>query len=259
LLLFQSAEETGKGARGVLDSEILNQFNIEWAFALHNMPGYEPGSVICRSGNFTPAVESLCIELHGKTSHAGEPEKGINPAKVVSGIIDFFDQINEPDPASSAYFLATPIQIQMGGEAFGTSAGEAQIKYTFRAWENAFFISRKREIEQKIVEICHQESDLKWHFSWREPFTANRNHPESFEIIKQTAIENNFTFIEKKEPLTWGEDFGLFTEKYKGAMFGLGAGIDHPALHNPEYDFPDTLISPGIRMYIGIINTILND
>jgi metal-dependent amidase/aminoacylase/carboxypeptidase family protein len=38
-----------------------------------------------------------------------------------------------------------------------------------------------------------------------------------------------------------GEDFGLFTQHYPGAMFGLGSGTD--SLHNPDYDFPDDIIT----------------
>jgi hypothetical protein len=32
--------------------------------------------------------------------------------------------------------------------------------------------------------------------------------------------------MEKDNPFTWGEDFGLFTQHYPGAMFGLGSGTD---------------------------------
>ena len=38
---------------------------------------------------------------------------------------------------------------------------------------------------------------------------------------------------------------------------GPGAGIDHPALHNPDYDFPDDLIPLGINMFAEIIRRIL--
>ena len=75
--------------------------------------------------------------------------------------------------------------------------------------------------------------------------------------MKQAAIKNNLKYIEKKEPLTWGEDFGVFTELYNGAMFGIGAGIDHSSLHNPDYDFPDEIIQSGIKMYLSILNEIL--
>jgi metal-dependent amidase/aminoacylase/carboxypeptidase family protein len=55
-------------------------------------------------------------------------------------------------------------------------------------------------------------------------------------LIKTAVKENQFELMENNFYL--GEDFGLFTQHYPGAMFGLGSGTDSPALHNPDYDFP---------------------
>jgi len=258
LLLFQSAEETGQGAQTLLDSGFLKNYDIDSAFALHIMPGYNQGAIICKAGNFTPAVESLSIELIGKTSHAAEPEKGINPARSVANIITFISSIEEPDKDSHNYFLATPIQIQMGEEAFGTSAGHAIITYTFRAWDNSYLKRKKHDIEDRVHEIIKEQTGIEVRLSWSESFKANINHPEACSLIKKAASINDFSYIDKQEPLTWGEDFGLFTEVYKGAMFGIGAGTNYPALHNPDYDFPDELIQPGIKMFMTIADQILN-
>jgi len=40
-------------------------------------------------------------------------------------------------------------------------------------------------------------------------------------------------------------------------MFGLGAGETAPALHNPDYDFPDGLIGSGGAMFRRIITQLL--
>jgi metal-dependent amidase/aminoacylase/carboxypeptidase family protein len=59
-------------------------------------------------------------------------------------------------------------------------------------------------------------------------------------------------------PFKWGEDFGLFTQKYKGAMFGLGAGMKTPALHNPDYDFPDEITTTGIQQFYTILKETIS-
>lgn len=63
-------------------------------------------------------------------------------------------------------------------------------------------------------------------------------------------------WIEK--PFRWSEDFGNFTNSYKGALWGLGAGTGHPSLHNFNYDFPDEIIETGIEIFSGILNSIYN-
>jgi hypothetical protein len=42
-------------------------------------------------------------------------------------------------------------------------------------------------------------------------------------------------------------------------MFGLGAGLDHAALHNPDYDFPDELIKTGSVLFHTITRNILKN
>ena len=51
-------------------------------------------------------------------------------------------------------------------------------------------------------------------------------------------------------PMRASEDFGRFGDHAKAAMMLLGAGEDGPALHNPDYDFPDALIAPGAGAFI---------
>ena len=53
------------------------------------------------------------------------------------------------------------------------------------------------------------------------------------------------------EPFRWSEDFAHFLRTTPGALFGLGAGDSHAALHTPDYDFSDepddrwTAVSPA--------------
>lgn len=66
LLLFQPAEENGTGSKAVLDTKVLEYYQIDKAFALHNIPGYPLHAVLCKEGSFTCAVVSVSITLTGK-------------------------------------------------------------------------------------------------------------------------------------------------------------------------------------------------
>lgn len=247
LLLFQSSEETGKGAQAILNSLFLKKYTITHVFALHNVPGYPFGSIICKPGAFTPSVESLDAHLIGNESHAGVPEKGVNPAMTIAKIIQYFDGLHRPN--NNNHFLTTPIQIKMGKPAYGTSAGNATISYTIRGNDPVHFKQQKENISQEIQKITKQTTGLKVSLEWKEAFEANTNNLASYKAIKKAADENEFPFLEKKNPFSWGEDFGSFTQQYPGAMFGLGAGESTPELHHPAYDFPDGLIEKGIAMF----------
>lgn len=77
VLLFQPAEETGEGAYAVLNDEKFAQIKPDYVFALHNLPGFMAGSVVVKPGIFAAASKGMIIKLHGKTSHASEPETGL--------------------------------------------------------------------------------------------------------------------------------------------------------------------------------------
>jgi metal-dependent amidase/aminoacylase/carboxypeptidase family protein len=59
---------------------------------------------------------------------------------------------------------------------------------------------------------------------------------------------------EAEEPFAWSEDFGQFTDRFPGAFFGLGSGKEQPPLHASNYNFPDELISTGVRLFLSIID-----
>jgi amidohydrolase len=256
LLFFQSAEETGAGARGAIESGIFDQFSIDYAFALHNMPSFPMGAILAKEHQFTPCVESGNFELIGKTSHASEPQKGINPALAIAEIINYFESLIDADKSSKTYFLCTPIHIDMGEKAYGTSAGKATIGYTFRTWENDKFDTMKRQIEHNITQIAHKHN-LSLVSNWVETFNANTNHPEAYQHIKKAASLLSMDIIDLEKPFEFGEDFGLFTKKYKGAMFGIGSGINQPPLHNADFDFPDELIEIGSSMFYQLSHQLL--
>ena len=253
-LVFQPAEENGEGAKAILSDEKWNQIHPDYILALHNVPGFPLHSVICKEGFFTPSVKSIIIKLDGKTSHAAEPERGINPAMAVSKIISAAHDL-ESRAYNKQLKLITPIQINLGEEAYGISAGYADLKFNIRAWDDNVLDSLIDNFVEQI-KIIAQSEKLKLKIDFTQFFSANVNDPILVEEIRKAALSNNLEIINLEFPFKWGEDFGLFTQKYSGALFGLGAGEETPALHNPDYDFPDELIDTGISMFVTLVNQL---
>lgn len=255
-LLFQPAEETGEGAKLVSDDA---KFDIQpdYVFAFHNIPGYKKGTIVLKEGLFSAAVSSIIIKLIGRTAHAAEPEMGENPSLAISEIINYADKLNNNKPEVGDFRVLTPVHINMGTTAYGVSAGEGELHYTLRCWNNEELRKLENNLIVKTNEIA-KRNKLKTEQQSLQTFYANNNSKEANDFVKQSALELNYAIEEKKQPFKWGEDFGFFTSKYKGCMFGIGAGEDHPALHNPDYDFPDEIIETGVNMFYQITQQILN-
>ena len=256
-LLFQPSEENGKGAEQVLNDQYFKTLQIDYVFALHNLPGFPSHEVVTKQGEFTSNVKSVIIKLKGKTAHAAEPEKGHNPAIPIARIIQYSDERTNNNPSSKDFFLITPIHVNMGKLAYGTSAGYGEVHLTIRSWSTQLMEAECNKLEGQIETICRAEH-INSETVWLEEFYANINNAEAVSFISSAAEENQLSTHELAGPFKWGEDFGLFTQQFKGAMFGLGAGKDIPALHNPDYDFPDEIIPTGVAMFHSIIKKALN-
>lgn len=255
VLLFQPSEENGRGAQSVLEDSSFKELNIDYAFALHNLPGFTKQEIVVKKNEFTSNVKSVVITLDGKTAHAAEPEKGFNPANAIAKILHFIKQETKNTPEDSDFFLATPVHITMGEKAYGVSAGYGEVHLTLRSWNTSLMNEKQQKIEQLLQKLEEKEK-LNINTSWFEEFYANKNDKEAVDYIKKAATKQKLSINEITTPFKWGEDFGLFTQQFKGAIFGLGAGKDTPALHNPDYDFPDKVTVTGAQLFYNILKEV---
>lgn len=261
-LLFQPAEETGKGAEAVLADPVFagihpdrvspDRVSPDRVFALHNLPGYEAGVIVCKPGPFTASVLSLIVTFTGAVSHSAEPEKGLNPAYLMAEFMLQTQQMQHPDPQADTFRLITPIYTTMGSTSYGVSAGYGEIHLTLRT-RSARQMDVLTDLLTERLTRLSAESGIAVATRYTEAFVANENSPDAVEQIRECAQTLGYSYVEKQEPFKWGEDFGLFTQTFTGAMFGIGNGLHSPALHNDDYDFNDNLIEPAARLFLALI------
>ena len=256
VLLFQPEEETGQGAEKVINDKAFNRIRPDYAFALHNLPGYEKKAIVYKEGPFAAASKGMIIRLQGASSHAAHPEQGHTPAPMMTKLIDGLMAIAKNKKNFKDFTLLTVIHAKLGEIAFGTTPGKAVVMATLRTYldEDMEVLTEKAE---KLAHELSKEYDIKIEISYTEVFPATNNHTEVTEIIEKASKLSEAKLLSIKEPFRWSEDFGHFTANYKGALFGLGSGKDHPSLHNNDYDFPDEIIKTGIRMFYHITQQIL--
>jgi amidohydrolase len=256
ILLFQPAEENAAGAKLILNDPKFKPIQPEYIFALHNIPGYNKGSVIVKKGVFASASQGLIIKLVGKTSHAAHPDKGKNPVLAMTAIIEELSKIPTITTSEQNNALITIIHVKLGEIAFGTSPGDAVIMATFRAQHNEVMQRISEEAENLVKKIA-EAYQLEYTIKWVEQFPALQNDDECVDTIRSASKILNKEIVTINEPFLWSEDFSFFTQEHKGAMFGIGSGVHHPQLHNPDYDFPDDIIDVGVCLFQEIIRKIV--
>jgi hippurate hydrolase len=75
-LIFQPAEEWGRGALAMLDDGLLERFPFEEIYGLHNWPGIAAGRFETTPGPAMSAEDNFEIVISGMGGHASRPQAG---------------------------------------------------------------------------------------------------------------------------------------------------------------------------------------
>lgn len=252
ILLFQPAEETGEGAQAVINDPLFQGLKIDTAFALHNLPSFAKHQIVIKRDCFASASLGLKLIFDGKTSHASQPDKGNNPQKVVTTLLDAFQKKYENLCNDKHHTILTVTHVVVGEETFGVTPGHAEIWLTLRSQDD----SALRQLTESTIalsEYVAQEFKLKFSHSIHEDFVATMNSDKLTDIVEKSAQELRLSVNKINTPFPWSEDFGRFGSICPVCLFGLGCGLKHEPLHSPSYDFEDEIIDTGVDMFEKII------
>ncbi|MBR6775603.1 MAG: amidohydrolase, partial [Bacteroidales bacterium] len=238
ILLFQPAEETGEGAKAVINDPQFRDLKIDAAFALHNLPSYAKHQIVLKKDCFASASLGLKLIFDGKTSHASQPEKGNNPQIVVTTLLDAFQRKYENLKKDKHHTILTITRVVIGEETFGVTPGHAEIWMTLRSQDDKA-LQNLTESTIGLCEYISKEYRLNFSHSIHEDFAATMNSGYNTEIVRQAARDLKLSVNEIKEPFPWSEDFGRFGNICPICLFGLGCGLEHEPLHSPRYEFED--------------------
>lgn len=256
ILLFQPAEENGAGAAAVIADEKFSQLDPEYVFALHNFPGIPQGQVALAAGPANCASRGVKIALTGKTAHASQPETGTSPMLAVSTLMPALLGLGGEQKLDAHFKMVTITHARMGEPAFGVAPGEAEIYATLRTLTDNGMHELVGAAEE-LVRTTSQRYGLTHDIAYADIFRHCENHPDAVAHLESALNAEQIAYSGEGLPMRGSEDFGRFGDQAKSAMFLLGAGEDQPALHNPDYDFPDDLIPAGTRIFARVVEQML--
>lgn len=252
VLIFQPAEETGQGAIAYRADPKFAEIAPDYVFSLHNLPGLAQGDVLLCEGPANCASRGMKIVLTGKTSHAAAPQDGISPAAALAALMPQLAELGRGGPLDAEFALTTVTHANLGEPTFGVAPGRAELWVTLRTVADARMQKLMNEAEALVARVTTDQG-LGYEISYEDVFESCVNAPEAVEVLNRACVETNVTCTLTSSPQKFSEDFGQFGKGAKSAMFWLGSGMDHPQLHNPDYDFPDALIPVGTGIFLAAI------
>jgi hippurate hydrolase len=247
-LIFQPAEEGGRGAFRMLEEGLLDRFPFDEIYGYHNWPMLPRGTFAICEGPMLAAADIFRIELTGKGGHAAMPHHTRDVVPAAAQLVLALQTLvsRETDPLASA--VITVANLNAGTGAFNVIGSAATLTGTVRT-----FISEVRDaIERRMKEMAEGIA-LSYQITATVEYTrlldATINHPESTGHARAAAAtiagEAN---VQELTPVMGGEDFGGFLLERPGAFMAIGQAEPDPAsphshgVHTPFYDFNDAII-----------------
>ena len=256
VLMFQPAEENGAGAAAVIADPKFAEIAPDLAFSLHNRPGIPLGHIRLSEGAANCASRGLKVVLTGETSHASTPEFGVSPMLAVAKLMPALTALGRGGALDEGYALVTVTHAAMGEPAFGIAPGRAEIWATLRTVTDAQMGGLCARAEA-LVQDAAQASGLAVAMDYHDVFHDCVNNAEAVAHLRQAFDDEGLPHGLSEGPSRGSEDFGLFGQGAKSAMFILGSGENTPNLHNPDFDFPDDIIAPGARAFMRTLRNLL--
>jgi hippurate hydrolase len=112
--LFQPAEETADGARGMVEDGLADVLgHVDVAMAQHVLP-FSAGTVGTRPGPALSAADSLRITLHGRGAHGSMPQAAVDPVVLAAMIVVRLQTVVAREVAPGDTAVVTVGSIQAG-------------------------------------------------------------------------------------------------------------------------------------------------
>lgn len=258
----QPAEETGSGARGMIEDGALEDPAPEVFFAYHVSPDINTGKIGVCPGYMAANIDSFRAIIRGKGGHGSQPHKTIDPIVIASRIVLALQVLVAREIDVSDHTVIT-IGSFHAGTASNIIPPEASLQATIRTYGERQRKLVKEKIIRTIKGICQSASAPEPEIDYSFGIPALYNNPELVENISPTIerILGAPDLLVKTQPSMVGEDFCYFAEEKPSVMLWLGAAeageLAYP-LHNPRFNPDEKSIPLGVKIMSGVILDYLN-
>ena len=256
IVIFQPAEEGGAGGRAMVEDGLMDRFNIDEVFGMHNMPGLPVGQFAIREGGMMAATDEFTIKILGVGGHAAAPNKGVDPIVIGAQMAVALQTLvsRNVDPIESAVLSITQIH---AGEAFNVIPATAELKGTVRTLDEtvrALMEKRMSELVPKLAEAFGAKAQLDFVHGY--PVVVNAPAQTQFAARIAREIAGDKKVDTDVAPVMGGEDFAYMSIARPGAFIFMGNG-DSANLHQDTYDFNDEIIPLGCTYWVKMVETAL--
>ncbi|MCA9103505.1 MAG: amidohydrolase [Planctomycetales bacterium] len=235
--IFQTAEETNKGAREMIAAGALE--GAEAALSLHMDPSRPVGTIAVREGALTAICDEMYIDIQGRGGHAARPHESLDPiaaaAHLISTVYQFVPRQTDSHEA---------VVVSFGHINGGDNANVIPQSVTLRGTIRTLSETVRRRTKDHIFQLARglaeaSATEMKVEFVDGPPAVYNDGEMNDLVCRAADDIPECQQIDEIARPSMGGEDFAHYLKHVPGCMFRVGcsaAAIGCTPLHSPSFD-----------------------
>jgi len=257
--IFQPAEETGGGAKVMIDEGLFETFPCDSVYGMHTDSTVSAGKFAIRSKAFFASRDTAKITIKGTGGHAAMPHLCIDPIAIGVQLHTALQTVvsRNTDPLAPAVLSITRFN---AGTADNVIPDFTELVMSIRTLDS----KTRSMIKKRVLEVSAglaQTHGVDIIVDYEDGYPVMVNDPAHTESATKVTThivgEQN---VDTEYPQVMGsEDFAFMLEEKPGAYIFLGQGDDtHTAqLHHPAYDFNDDILPTGASYWAAIVEGAL--
>jgi hippurate hydrolase len=228
MLVFQPAEETGRGAQAMVDAGLITRFpRPDVILGQHVMVG-PAGSIGSRAGVITSAADSLQIRMFGRGAHGSMPQASVDPVVMAAATVLRLQTIVSRELAASEAAVVTVGSLQAGDKE-NVIPDEAVIKLNVRTFDEDVRIRILAAITRIVnAEAAASGAPKPPEITPLDRYSLVTNDPDTTRRVVD-AFRKHFGSdrIREVKPTSASEDFGVFGAAWQSpSVFWFIGGTD---------------------------------
>lgn len=250
--LFQPAEETGDGARAMVDdglAEVLGQVDV--ALAQHVLPA-PAGQVGTRSGPVLSAADSMRITVYGRGGHGSMPQATVDPVVLAAMIVIRLQTIVSREVAPTETVVLTVGSVKAGSKS-NVIGDHAVLELNLRTYDESVRSAVLDAIQRVVVAECQaSDSPREPEFELYDSFPLTVNDDDVTTRVDTAFREYFGDRVQQMAAQSASEDFsdipgalgvpytywgigGVDEQMYRAAADAGRVGADIPVNHSPKF------------------------
>ena len=255
-LLFQPAEETGKGASAVLETGVLE--DVALIFGGHIDRHYPLGNIIVSDGPVNASSDSFSITVSGKGGHGGRPHETVDAVVVGSLLITALQTIvsREVNPAHPSVVSVGTFQ---AGTASNVIADHAELTGTIRAQDpevRLYLHDSIQRIAAAVGQLHGAQTETQITVGTPPLINSHRMANLAREAASQVVGQSSVGALEVAN--MGAEDFAYYLEHIPGCYVRFGTVVEGhevwPA-HSSRFDFDERTLGFAAAYYRALVRT----